>query len=371
MNRLIIVGNGFDLSLGLKTSYKDFLYNYIKNSYIKVYKDVENDSITTSIDLKTQSYRFNDGLIELRCPTNDTSHTIKGPLSQLFDYNSLTDYLISNKILSYQFELLDEIHNHLNLINWVDIEILYYDILVSIVKRNKEYPTRENLIHEYNKKFNLLRLEMIKYLSSLTPSWEKMENEKYNFDVISNYKYNFFNRLFETTYNKTIEEIMFLNFNYTYTIQSIDKFFPVDVKYDINYIHGELNDKSSVIFGFGDELDENFSLLESLRGNESLEYIKQSYYSTSSNYKKLKSFIKKKQYEVYILGHSCGSSDKTLLNEIFENELCKSIRIFYHQIDETKTDEKEKSMEILKRSVRKTELRDKIVIDMDNKMGGL
>ena len=32
MNRLIIIGNGFDLAHGIKTSYKDFIADYLCNA---------------------------------------------------------------------------------------------------------------------------------------------------------------------------------------------------------------------------------------------------------------------------------------------------------------------------------------------------
>ena len=32
MNRLIIIGNGFDLAHGLKTSYHDFILHYLKDT---------------------------------------------------------------------------------------------------------------------------------------------------------------------------------------------------------------------------------------------------------------------------------------------------------------------------------------------------
>jgi hypothetical protein len=41
-------------------------------------------------------------------------------------------------------------------------------------------------------------------------------------------------------------------------------------------------------------------------------------------------FIKLDKYQVYIMGHSCGISDKTLLNTLFEHENCLSIKVFYH-----------------------------------------
>ena len=35
MNRLIIIGNGFDLAHGIKTSYHDFILDYLKTCLIK------------------------------------------------------------------------------------------------------------------------------------------------------------------------------------------------------------------------------------------------------------------------------------------------------------------------------------------------
>ena len=46
------------------------------------------------------------------------------------------------------------------------------------------------------------------------------------------------------------------------------------------------------------------------------------------------------------MGHSCGISDRLLLNTIFQHDNCKSIKIFYHKIDEFKNDFVEKTMEI-------------------------
>ena len=33
------------------------------------------------------------------------------------------------------------------------------------------------------------------------------------------------------------------------------------------------------------------------------------------------------------MGHSCGLSDRTLLNTLFEHENCLSIKVFYHEYD--------------------------------------
>jgi hypothetical protein len=34
------------------------------------------------------------------------------------------------------------------------------------------------------------------------------------------------------------------------------------------------------------------------------------------------------------MGHSCGISDKTLLNTLFEHPNCSSIKIYYHKRDD-------------------------------------
>ncbi len=50
MNRIILIGNGFDLAHGMKTSYNDFLKDFWKNTISEVHKSegkeiFENDDI--------------------------------------------------------------------------------------------------------------------------------------------------------------------------------------------------------------------------------------------------------------------------------------------------------------------------------------
>ena len=42
------------------------------------------------------------------------------------------------------------------------------------------------------------------------------------------------------------------------------------------------------------------------------------------------SFIEAAPYQIFILGHSCGISDRTLLNTLFEHKNCASIKPFYY-----------------------------------------
>ena len=57
------------------------------------------------------------------------------------------------------------------------------------------------------------------------------------------------------------------------------------------------------------------------------------------NYRNLLKFIElPKKFDVFIMGHSCGLSDRLLLNSIFENEKCNSIKIYYHQKGQDKNE---------------------------------
>jgi hypothetical protein len=97
----------------------------------------------------------------------------------------------------------------------------------------------------------------------------------------------------------------------------------------INYIHGKLNE--NIVFGFGDEMDEDYKFIEDMDDNEFLRYFKSFQYVQNSNYKNVLKHVDSGWFEVFIMGHSCGLSDRTLLNTIFEHENCRSIKVFYYK----------------------------------------
>lgn len=285
INRLIIIGNGFDLSLGMKTSYKDFLFNYLRSTFIKIYTEEESKPGVHYQDQFT--YKYNDGLTDWKVPSDSSPYMIQGKLNELDDYDKLSNFLIKEKYLKYEYELLQRFHERSVLNNWTDIEILYYDNLVSIVKKYSDTPTRrESLIRIYNDKFNKLRLELIKYLST-KPWWSSNDVRGRDLDSVGSYYFNFFEKEILSSENDDVQnnKIMFLNFNYTSTVKDLlNKFGRVE---DINHIHGKLNDEDSVIFGFDDKMDDNNNMLNTIRGNEVSKFIKSSHYIKYPNYTKL------------------------------------------------------------------------------------
>lgn len=125
--------------------------------------------------------------------------------------------------------------------------------------------------------------------------------------------------------------IMLLNFNYTHTAQLYLKEGSI---FSVNQIHGDLKEPKSVIFGYGDELDDDYKTIVNKNENKFLGNIKSIKYLEADNYRRLLSFIESEPYQIVIMGHSCGNSDRTLLNTLFEHKNCVSIKPYYYKIDE-------------------------------------
>jgi hypothetical protein len=103
---------------------------------------------------------------------------------------------------------------------------------------------------------------------------------------------------------------------------------------EINYIHGELNQLDNpIIFGFGDEYDKQYAEFEEHRNNQLFEHIKSYQYLRTPHYRNLLRFLNTDGYQVFVMGHSCGLSDRTMFKEIFEHENCKSVRLFHYNGD--------------------------------------
>lgn len=404
MNRLVLIGNGFDLAHSLKTKYENFIENIgdkaFGESYSLVFKhgdDVKNSWI----------------IINKNHPGSPPFKSYKG-----YKKSSYLDKQHNKVIFKNRF--LGEIINS-SFENWVDIEEEYYLQLKKIVLKNTNYIDalkslnedfskikqllKEYLINE-TKKVNddFIKKDILSYIYSYVsvselPSqyileymrslykmyaeiYAKSENDEYRYadklqflpherylldefgfnhgaPVINEHKFlekvkkkQMHNKLYQKPkadqelFNVFPDDILLLNFNYTnianqYSINNVSG----DVrspkyrrKDNVINIHGSLHDDTNtMIFGYGDELDKDYAAIEDLNDNECLENVKSIRYADTDNYKQMLEFIDSDEYEVYIMGHSCGVSDRTLLNTIFEHDNCMSIKPFYY-VDENGND---------------------------------
>ncbi len=322
LNRLILVGNGFDLMNGLKSSYADFLKDYLYNC------------VNSFLD--NHGYP-DDGLIEI---TYEDSYFLT---NQNFDKEDILEYLNdivfdSNslaKVSIIKSPFFERIYNNLNY-GWVDVEREYYSLLIKYYEDNnkQEYESSMHIrnVRKLNSDLDLIRKLLKDYL--------KNEQEKYDvgIDEKSNSRPAFgkvypkdFPQL-NVDHKNDVNKVMFLNFNYT-SPKFISDYSALKYNYEIINIHGTLNN-DNMIFGYGDELDEHYNSIEKLGDDEWLKGFKSFGYLQNDNYDKLLGFIESGEYQIYVAGHSCGLSDKTLLNQIFEHKNCLNIKVFYHQFTE-------------------------------------
>lgn len=281
--------------------------------------------------------------------------------------------------------------------NWVDIENEYYKVLLSLVKGDNVYRNIGD-IEQLNIEFQQIKDLLKFYLhSNIDECYNFNSNAQSNNEIVNFFEYNYkalridnknkyflefpnsqrrnlieFDVLFEPTIipqsnQNNLFENLFLDFNYTSTVRSyvetLNKKNSISFGYSYHIqIHGNLVDiDNKMNFGFGDEMDDNYKLIENAGDNNYLENIKSFMYQNNSNYRNLLNWIDTNNFQVFIMGHSCGLSDRTLLNTIFEHSNCKSIKIFYYQKDNGNDNFREISMNISRHFNKKTLMREKLV----------
>ncbi|SFB00175.1 Bacteriophage abortive infection AbiH [Flavobacterium swingsii] len=357
MNRLVIIGNGFDLAHGLPTSYRHFIDNYwksvtsvfnyekkssFKDNFIEVNYEFMSSSLNIAIveHKNINSYaEFNSFVKRYESGYNSYQYTDKNDCSLTF----------TNKF----FEVICE----KSIENWVDIENVYYEILKGRVKGNylsnnypwditqlnKEFEEIKDLLHEYlvakvENSYDFDINNVLEY-SNLIVELEELKGENLErffkeipFDDMVEIDNEISEFYIKQKYEKNLDiQHFYVNFNYTGTLLKYFEKLEIN-KNKLIQIHGELNsEENSINFGFGDEMDEDYKMIENIDDNEYLNNFKSFQYLNTNNYKSLLDLIDADKFQVYLMGHSCGLSDRTLLNTIFEHSNCRSIKVFYHE----------------------------------------
>ncbi len=155
---------------------------------------------------------------------------------------------------------------------------------------------------------------------------------------------------------------LLLSFNYTHTANNLYGEAEERSDFEIIQIHGELDNLSNpMIFGYGDEMDEGYKKIVSFNKNDYLTNVKSIRYLETGHYRNLLSFIDSATYQIFVMGHSCGNSDRTLLNTLFEHKNCLSIKPFFHQKDDG-TDDYINTIQNISRNFKDaTMMRDRVV----------
>lgn len=392
MNRIIIIGNGFDMAHNLKTGYRDFIDDYWNNVTEKVFGGYDQWLKETYGGMQFfGNYEDEFVAFEKKC---DRTEINKGsfpskantPLEKLYilinEYNNTPDATVA-VCLKFKNHFFERISNQCSLANWVDIENEYYNALKELLLEENPKKQNEN-IRILNKDFDDVKELLEDYLIKVTENTEINVHQSIQ-DAFSSFveldeiatcrQTKFIESIFSSMFhlgdfvdfeldqeadiqytlcdtkdekrmlfieknidsesfkkNHLVPYTLILNFNYT---QTAKKIYAKNSINEVINIHGELSNKNNpIVFGYGDELDDDYEKIERLQNNDFLENIKSIRYHKTRNYRSLLEFVALGPYQVFIMGHSCGNSDRTLLNTLFEHDNCISIKVFYRQYED-------------------------------------
>jgi hypothetical protein len=348
LNRIILIGNGFDLAHKLKTSYEHFINDYWENKtklFLQSYQDMDKKYFTSQ---KINKYKYEDNqIIVNNIPPYYNNIKANDNASGFTRFSNAIHDINNDTRITYKNDFLGIITEKSLSSKWVDIENEYYIELCKLLDT-----TIYELVKKLNDEFSHIRSSLYFYLTKLEEP-TKLNSIEQNIYMPIDYNY-----FIKKPVNERFGSLLFLSFNYTNT----ENLYMVGRNnHKINHIHGEIrNPDNPIIFGYGDEIDEKYKKLEQMN-NDYLSFIKSFMYNKTINYQNMLRFIYSDQYEVFIMGHSCGISDRTLLNTLFENENCLSIKIFYHQIDETNNNYLDLYMDISRNFTDKKRMREIIV----------
>jgi hypothetical protein len=236
MNRIILVGNGFDLAHDLKTSYQDFLLDFYKSKL----RDAIKRGIKNKVSSNKTGYVYEDDLISIFLPRfsniTEVEKIICSSLNlegfyQTFERNQ-GELILNSKIIKEYLK------------TWSSFEKCYFDLL----SQNYE---NENQIKKLNEEFELLRIHLKSYLSSIQIDFDNTKIEQKQIE-----------KLLDIFCEGEIDELLFLSFNYTNTLGYYFNRASKKIKSNIIYLHGNLNsteEDGHIILGYDDDKDVNFS----------------------------------------------------------------------------------------------------------------
>lgn len=341
MNRLVILGNGFDLAHGLKTTYADFMFDLVKQ---EIKESFSNSALDDDTDIRTY---IKETVKITRSHDIWLDPSAHKKVDEINDFGELEQFMQSNYITvssTRSRSIFNHTYSTVRKYSWADVEAIYYDLLLDIVNKNTSRRLNESakfLVVSLNQELDFFKNRLVDYLRRIQAGPIAKTKKELKFWA----------QVTDRSDGLQPTNIHILNFNYTNTLARHGK--PQEtartridrLRIEINNIHGQLDDEDSIIFGYGDEFDSYYKKMEDLDYNELLTHAKSFGYFKNNKYQRLLSFKDSGDFEVWIVGHSCGLSDRVMLKKIFEHPSCKQIKI-YHYLRGEPNDHLEKTHQV-------------------------
>lgn len=332
-NRIVLIGNGFDKALGLNTSYCDFILDFLVKNLTEAF-EIGNNKNTNLV-----SFMLKSGY----------EPTVSDPkfLNELRNFKTVKDLLeaVSKYVtIAYKYTFFKDIITKFEDVNWVDIEQYYYEQLKDIefniqnskpMYRKGKIANKLKEIIEINNCMDFLTVALNDFIKD-QQNKTSISNTFFNSHLksLSDYIFNplKWNEVLQRYSHLPPEKVIFLNFNYTNTVLKILKLAGKESNSKHIYIHGKVDDSNNpIIFGYGDDTGDVYKQLELYGNNEWLRKIKSFQYPRTNNYHRLLYYLGEIEFDVFVIGHSCGITDKTLLKTIFEHKNCLAIKNFHYK----------------------------------------
>lgn len=319
---ILVVGNGFDLAHGLKTSYADFLHA------INIFSDIDEIDLMNRPDLFWNGIKSDKIIREYAI-----AKLSKIPVDRALD--KLIRIKKENFWIMYFNSLLQEKESKNT---WIDFELQIKYVIIQI----ENAINSNNLIIKYNRIFGLNDSKISNYLYLRKQTFdnyeeivEVLENDLneliYCLDI---YLEKFVNCSVENDfidiYSPDIWDIKFekvLSFNYTRTYELLyDK--KKNVEY--NYIHGKADknhtiETSNIVMGIEEYLPK-WKKDKELRFVGFKKFYQRIYKETGSEYKRwlAETYFKKQKHKfdhhIYFFGHSLDVTDGDILRDLILNK---------------------------------------------------
>ena len=336
---LLVIGNGFDIAHGLKTSYKDFL------KFVCDFQKVVFENQTGWDDKYDKTYiKF---IIEKMNANCEDSNKFINELKELLSNNLWIDHFQKVQIKE----------------GWVDFEREISRIIkmIDAARKNGVVPLANKDTAKFDSDIEVYVWEIVKnasYFGIPKTTYDSLSELKERLLV----DLNRITRAFELYLKHYVEDVQIcqlcnskeskqiikelnidkvLSFNYTNTYERIYGANNANVQYD--YIHGKVKKDSSVkkcnlVIG----IDEYLDAPEKDFDNEYIEFKKffqRIYKKTGSYYKKWFGLIKRNRetfskakgedINIYFYGHSLDITDKDIIAELIRQKDAVTT-IFYH-----------------------------------------
>lgn len=308
-NKILVIGNGFDIDHQLPTSYKDFLIFCKCILQEKVSKD--------------NKEKYDYLLLDIRSYLSEN------------DISTFNDLIRNNTLIVYLYERMSSN-------NWVDFETELYKIISSLTCIEDEL--KKSNLYSYVLPNNHVAKQVLSDFgfgsAFIQGSINKVKLEAIKQSIYSNYKdLSKALELYISIYiNKKLVQVYSPNvlrfdpdkvicFNYSNTFERC--YLAGVKKTDIHYIHGKANQNSNnseIVLGISSNITTNiFTCFE--------KYYQRIVYKTGNDYKKWINSANEnnRKNEIVFFGHSLDPMDKEIIIDLIDNPNSHIIIYYYDQ----------------------------------------